>query len=105
MKELYFIKQQSSLIAIDINKILFIKAIKDKSTIIFNDNKEYSIHSSLKEIQSKLPKNFYRIHNSTIVNTDMINKIEDNQIYFQNSKFVTISRYNVHGFKKHLQIL
>lgn len=62
---------------IAINKIVKVCADKDYSLVTTGDNKEYRILKSLKEWEEKLPaKYFLRVHRSTIINLELVEKIE-----------------------------
>lgn len=75
-----FIKKNSALVRLKYNDILWIEALENY--VIFTTFAEkYTIHFTMKAIESKLPSNmFTRVHRSFIVNTRSINIIEDNAI-------------------------
>ncbi len=65
---------------IAINKIVKVCADKDYSLVTTGDNKEYRLLKSLKEWEEKLPvKNFRRVHRSTIINLELICRIEKSE--------------------------
>jgi DNA-binding LytR/AlgR family response regulator len=75
-----FIKKNSALVRLKYNDILWIEALENY--VIFTTfGEKYTIHFTMKAIESKLPSNmFTRVHRSFIVNTRSINIIEDNAI-------------------------
>jgi DNA-binding LytR/AlgR family response regulator len=75
-----FIKKNSALVRLKYNDILWVEALENY--VIFTTFAEkYTIHFTMKAIESKLPSNmFTRVHRSFIVNTRSINIIEDNAI-------------------------
>ena len=67
-----FIKSKSQRIKLQTEEILFVEALKDYIIINTLTNK-YTIHSTMKEFESKLPTcQFIRVHRSFIVRTDKI---------------------------------
>ncbi|MCF6289199.1 MAG: LytTR family DNA-binding domain-containing protein [Proteobacteria bacterium] len=81
-----------------IKDILFIKAEVDYVDII-TESKNYLILDSLKNWNEKLKShNFVQAHRSYIVNLDKVNKIQENKIYFDNNRKVSIGT----TFKKDL---
>tara|TARA_B100000795_G_C22806559_1_gene445291 strand:- start:993 stop:1757 length:765 start_codon:yes stop_codon:yes gene_type:complete len=75
-KEYIFVKNKSKLVKISIDDLFFVEALKDY--VIFNSkNGKYTIHSTMKDVELKLPNNFFaRVHRSYIVNIDKILSIE-----------------------------
>lgn len=77
-KDYVFVKNNGVLVKINIKEILFIEALGDYMTINTSE-KKYTIHSTMKMIESKLdPSKFIRIHRSSIISIDKITSIEDN---------------------------
>lgn len=75
-KPYIFIKNKSRFIKTNIEDLFYVEALKDY--VIFHTLKEkYTLHCTMKEIESRLPKNiFARVHRSFIVNMDKIHIIE-----------------------------
>jgi len=68
------------LIKIDIPSIYLVEAKGDYIQIKTED-KNYTVHSTLKKIEEKLPDSlFLKIHRSYIINVDKIIDIEDNSV-------------------------
>lgn len=66
-----------------INTIVFIQAAGDYSEITTNDGKKGLAQKSLTEWEHRLPEKYFcRIHRSTIVNLDYVNRIDE---WFGNS--------------------
>ncbi len=73
--EYLFVKNQSKLIKINTSDVYFVEALKDYVQIVTKDHR-YTIHSTMKDIERKMPKKFFqRIHRSFIVNMDKISSI------------------------------
>lgn len=73
--EFVFIRTGNSIKRIKIDEILFLEATRDYVKIAL-PHQTYSIHSSLKEVEQKLPKIFVRVHRSFIVNLGKIDTAE-----------------------------
>ncbi len=75
-KPYIFIKNKSRFIKTNVEDLYFVEALKDY--VIFHTEKDkYTLHCTMKEIESRLPKNtFARVHRSYIVNMDKIHIIE-----------------------------
>ncbi len=69
------------------------------------EEKNYTVHSTLKKIEEKLPKNlFLKVHRSYIINIDKIIDIEDNSVLI-NKDVVPVSRSNRSELMKRLNLL
>lgn len=90
-KEFIFVKSKSRLIKIKTNDIYYIEALKDY-VVINTVNTRYTIHSTMKDIESKMPSDdFIRVHRSYIVRIDKISQIEQpNLILEDNKKIIPI---------------
>lgn len=75
-----FIKNNSSLVRVKFDDILWIEALENY--VVVNTFKEkYTIHFTMKSIADKMPADrFMRIHRSFIVNFSKIKVIEDNSV-------------------------
>lgn len=81
-----FVKSNSRLVKVNTHQILFVEALKDYVVINTNEAK-YTIHSTMKDIQKKLPsKDFQRIHRSYIVRLDKIIAIEQPNVVIEGGK-------------------
>ena len=75
-----FIKNNSALIRLKYDDILWIEAMENY-VVINTFNEKYTIHFTMKAIEDKMPpEKFYRVHRSFIVNMNRIKAIEDNAI-------------------------
>lgn len=87
---------------IKISNILYLEASGDYTKIFTNDAKAYTIRKPMKVWESKLPvEKFLRIHRSTIINTDYIDKVEkwnnySHKLYLKgvNDFFIISQRYS-----------
>lgn len=75
-----FIKQESKLVRVRYDEIIWIEALENY-VVISTVHDKYVIHFTMKAIESKLPDNkFSRVHRSYIVNRDKIKEIADNSL-------------------------
>ena len=76
----FFIRNNSTLIRLNYEDIIWIEALENYIVLYTNDEK-YTIHFTMKAIMDQLPGNiFFRIHRSYIVNKNKIDLIRTNTI-------------------------
>jgi DNA-binding LytR/AlgR family response regulator len=72
---------------------------------IKTDSINYVVHSTLKKIEDKLPKDlFLKVHHSYIINTKKIIDIEDNSVLIAKD-VIPVSRANRPELMKRLNLL
>lgn len=92
------------LIKIDIPSIYLVEAKGDYINVK-TENKNYTVHSTLKKIEDKLPNDlFLKIHRSYIINVDKIIDIEDNSVLIKKD-VIPVSRSNRPELMKRLNLL
>ena len=92
------------LIKIDIPSIYLVEA-KGDYIYVKTEDKNYTVHSTLKKIEEKLPENlFLKVHRSYIINTDKIIDIEDNSVLIKKD-VIPVSRSNRAELMKRLNLL
>ncbi len=75
-EDILFVRSKSSLVKLKAENIIFVEALKDYVSI-FTPKAKYVIHSTMKDIEKKLPSNdFLRVHRSYIARLDKIQAIE-----------------------------
>lgn len=84
-----FVKVDSLLQKLNTNDILWVEAFGDYIKIQSAD-KVYTVYSTLKKIEEKLPEKFVRVHRSYIVNISKITNIDPNNLEI-NKKIIPIS--------------
>ncbi|ANW96908.1 LytR family transcriptional regulator [Wenyingzhuangia fucanilytica] len=102
-KDLY-VNIDRRLVKINIPDIYLIEA-KGDYIQIKTETKNYVVHSTLKKIEEKLPKDiFLKTHRSYVINTKMIIDIEDNSVLIKKD-VVPVSRSNRPELMKRLNLL
>jgi len=102
-KELY-INIDRRLIKIDFEKIYLVEA-KGDYILIKTEDKNHTVHSTLKKIEEKLPDHlFLKVHRSYIINIKKIIDIEDNSVLIAR-EVIPISRSNRPELMKRLNLL
>jgi DNA-binding LytR/AlgR family response regulator len=92
------------LIKIDIPSIYLIEAKGDYIQVKTED-KNYTVHSTLKKIEEKLPEDlFLKVHRSFIINVKKIIDIEDNSVLIKKD-VIPVSRSNRPELMKRLNLL
>ena len=92
------------LIKIDIPSIYLIEAKGDYINVK-TEEKNYTVHSTLKKIEDKLPEDlFLKVHRSYIINIKKIIDIEDNSVLIKRD-VIPVSRSNRPELMKRLNLL
>lgn len=94
------INDKSKLIKIKFDDILYIETSK-RQLIIHTINGHEIIKMSMRKLEKLLNKDFFRCHNSFIVNLEKINKIDVSDIYINNST-IPISKHRRKQLKARL---
>lgn len=99
-----YINIDRRLIKIDIPSINLVEAKGDYIQIKTED-KNYTVHSTLKKIEEKLPTTiFLKVHRSFIINVNQIIDIEDNSVLIKKD-VIPVSRANRPELMKRLNLL
>ena len=99
-----YINIDKRLIKIDISTIYLIEARGDYS-ILRTNKTNYTVHSSLKKINNKLPAStFFRVHRSYIININKIVGIEDNTVLI-GKQLIPISRSSKSELMERINLL
>jgi len=99
-----YVNIDRGLIKIDLNSIYLVEA-KGDYIHIKTEDKNYTVHSTLKKIQEKLPESlFLKVHRSFIINIHKIIDIEDNSVLIKKD-VVPVSRSNRSELMKRLNLL
>lgn len=103
-KDFFFVKQQTKLVQIFFNDIIYIEALADYVNI-HTAQKRFTILSTMKAMESQLPSNdFMRVHRSFIVRLDKIREIEENTIALD-GKLIPVSRYSKEDLIKRINLI
>ena len=103
INELY-VNIDRRLVKINFATINLIEA-KGDYILIKTDSKNYTVHSTMKKIEDKLPDDlFLKVHRSFIINTTKIIDIEDNSVLISNN-VIPVSRSNRPELMKRLNLL
>ncbi len=100
----FYINIDRRLIKIEFNSVTIVEA-KGDYIHIKTENKNYIVHSTLKKIEDKLPKDlFLKVHRSFVINTKKIIDIEDNSVLI-GKDVIPVSRSNRPELIKRLNLL
>ncbi len=95
-----FVRVKNRLQKVAFDEIEFAEANADYVSISTKD-KKFMVHSSMKNIESKLPAQlFVRVHRSFIVNLDKITTLEENTIYIGSLAFPVGRLYKEHVLER-----
>jgi len=92
----FFVKSGKTLRKILLDEVLYFEGEKEYVRLV-TGTEELLIYRRLKEIEEQLQPPFVRVHNSYIVNTKLLSKIQDNHIYIGN-KQIPVSEKFREGF-------
>jgi DNA-binding LytR/AlgR family response regulator len=102
-KEMY-VNIDRRLVKIEFEGVYLIEA-KGDYILIKTENKNYTVHSTLKKIEEKLPcELFLKVHRSYIININKIIDIEDNSVLIAKN-VIPISRSNRPELMRRLNLL
>lgn len=102
--EFIFIRDSNVVRRIRLDDILYLEAMGDYVKVIVK-GKTYSIHSSLKSVEDKLPKHiFFRVHRSFVANVSKIDTIEGGTLIIDGN-FVPVSDAFRSSLNKRMQVL
>jgi two-component system, LytTR family, response regulator len=101
-------KEEDDLIPIAIKDIYYFESLQ-KKTWIYRNKKQYKTTITLKELETRLPNYFVRIHRSYIVNLHFIERVSKDFssnyiIYMQNGEELPVSQSYVNVLKTALEI-
>ncbi|MFM2368130.1 MAG: hypothetical protein RL619_426 [Bacteroidota bacterium] len=100
----FYVNIDRRLIKIEMNSVNIVEA-KGDYIHIKTENKDYVVHSTLKKIEDKLPKDlFLKVHRSFIINIKKIIDIEDNSVLIAKN-VIPVSRANRPELMKRLNLL
>ena len=100
----FYVNIDRRLIKIEMTTVNIVEA-KGDYIHIKTESKNYVVHTSLKKIEDKLPKNlFLKVHRSFIINTKKIIDIEDNSVLIAKD-VIPVSRANRPELMKRLNLL
>lgn len=100
----FYVNIDRRLIKIEFNLVTIVEA-KGDYIHIKTEVKNYIVHSTLKKIEDKLPKDlFLKVHRSFIINTKKIIDIEDNSVLIAKD-VIPVSRANRPELMKRLNLL
>lgn len=100
----FFIRKDSVIHKVPVASVLWIEAMGDYVTIN-TTGKKYILHSTLRAIESKLPKDkFIRVHRSYIVQLENIKTVEGTTIFIEDT-FIPLGTLYKDNFFKHLGFL
>ena len=100
----FYINIDRRLIKIEFALVNVVEA-KGDYIIIKTETKNYTVHSTLKKIEDKLPNDlFLKVHRSFIINTKKIIDIEDNSVLIA-KEVIPVSRANRPELMKRLNLL
>ncbi|NSL86859.1 LytR/AlgR family response regulator transcription factor [Chitinophaga solisilvae] len=84
-KDYFFVKSGKTLQQIHLQDLLYFEGEKEYVRLV-TTKEEVLVYKRLKDVADQLQAPFIRVHNSYIVNTSRIDKIQDNHIFIGNKR-------------------
>lgn len=92
IQQCLWITYQRKQLRIPFDEILYIESQNKKVLVHVLNGKPYEIHSPLKEIERKLPAALFpRVHQSFIINRNMIHSMDSSMIWLNNKKGIPVT--------------
>ena len=88
----FFVKSGKVLRKILLNEILYFEGEKEYVKLV-TANEQLLIYRRLKDIEDQLNLPFVRVHNSFIVNTKLLEKIQDNHLFISDRKISVSDKF------------
>jgi len=88
----FFVKSGKTLRKILLDEVLYFKGEKEYVRLV-TGTEELLIYRRLKDLEEQLPNPFVRVHNSYIINTKQLNKVQDNHIYIGNEQIPVSDKF------------
>jgi len=100
----FFVKKGSMLVKVFLENINYIQAM-DNYVIIQTGTDQFVIHSTMKDIDSRLPSSmFLRVHRSYIIPIDKVNVLDENTVLIA-EKTIPVGKSYKEAFMKRLNFL
>jgi two-component system, LytTR family, response regulator len=96
-----FLKTGKAVVKVDLAKIDFIEGLKDYVLFVIG-NEKHIVYKRMKDLETGLSSDFYRIHHSYIVNINNIRKIENNHVFIGEHRIAISEKYR-EGFINKIQ--
>lgn len=89
IRNYFFVKSDNKLYKVPYNSILYMEAFGHYVSI-YTKEKDYQIRMSLSQLETRLPKEFYRCHRSYIINVSYCRAMDEQQILI-NDRWIVFS--------------
>lgn len=87
-----FVKSGKAIIQLYFEQVCFIEGLKDYVSFHTTEGK-HVVYKRMKDLESMLPPNFVRVHNSFIVNLNQVKKIEDHHVFIGTESIPVSEKY------------
>jgi DNA-binding LytR/AlgR family response regulator len=92
--EYFFTKSGKQIVRVEYKNILYVEAWKEY-VLLFTTAGKLVLYKRMKELEELLPVAFQRIHHSYIVNSAVIEKIEDNHVCIAEARLPISDKYRL----------
>ena len=95
----FAIRQNGNVFVEDYNNVIFCEC-RGHDVIVRCTDGEYSVYTSMRNIEENLPLSFYRCHKSFIINMKFIKRIEKQELELMNGYVIYVSKARVKKLKQ-----
>lgn len=88
----FFVKSGKAIVQIFFHEIYFIEGLKDYVSFHTTSGK-HVVYKRMKDLEAILPEQFFRVHNSFIINRQHIRRIEDHHVSIGNELVPVSEKY------------
>lgn len=99
-----FIKDGTVIYKVNYEDIHWIEALGDYVSVNLLTGKKFTVLSTMKSMESKLPDSFVRVHRSFIIPIEKIKEVEDNTVVLV-EKLLPVSKHYKENFMKALDLV
>ncbi len=103
-QDFFFVKDQRMMKKVKHEDILFLES-DDNYTFIHTTTSRHIVYLPLKELLSKLPPNFVRVHRSYIINLKYITGMKANELFISDITSIPVGRSYKQSLKNRLNFL
>lgn len=89
-----------SRVRLPMHEIQYLEVMKNYVTVYAGAGQEYSVKSTLNELEGELDDSFYRIHRSFIVNLRFVKKVTKSEVVLKDGKELPLSRKAYDGLNQ-----
>ncbi len=100
----FFVKKGQGYVKLRVEDILYLESLENYVRI-FTAQGQFVVYSSLKELETRLPEAFFRVHRSHIVNLEQVQGYEEGCVLFGRQDAVPVARSCKDALRRRLNVI